>query len=456
VTLRPGHPGYEARTRDPERRAFFDLQKRIAELEEGGGGGGSSNFIGAIPTPGPPTDAQVPPPHGDGDYVIDSGGNGWMWNGTAWVNIGSIKGPQGPQGPQGIQGATGATGAQGPIGPTGAQGPQGVKGDTGLTGPTGPQGVKGDTGATGADSTVPGPVGPTGPQGVKGDTGATGAQGPQGLKGDPGVQGPVGATGATGAQGPQGVKGDTGTTGAQGPVGDTGAQGPQGIKGDTGATGAQGTQGPQGVQGVKGDTGSQGPAGATGAQGPIGPDEVMVRPDDPFPTNPLVDLWYDDDAVAPPMPASNVSFTPTVPLTATTIQAAIAQLPWGVVKKGAFVAASVALTSGVAAVVTNQLSVVMTAGRRYRICFLGRALYSQGNVYTRVTLRINGVAVPWAQPLKLGITNFYDIVNVHWLLDGDGTTKLFDVTLTMEGATGTLYCEPEISYFYAEDVGPVR
>jgi hypothetical protein len=35
----PGRSGYEAGTRAPERRAFFDLSKRIAALEEGGGGG---------------------------------------------------------------------------------------------------------------------------------------------------------------------------------------------------------------------------------------------------------------------------------------------------------------------------------------------------------------------------------------------------------------------------------
>ena len=186
MSSRPTHAGFEPRTRDAERRDFFDLRRKLAN--GAGGGSGGNNFIGTIPTPGPPTDAQVAPPHTDGDYVIDSGGIGWMWNGTSWVNIGTMRGPQGPQGP------TGATGAQGP------QGPQGVKGDTGATGAQGPQGVKGDTGATGAQ----------GPQGVKGDTGETGAQGPQG------IQGPVGSTGPTGPTGPAGPQGDTGP---QGPIG---------------------------------------------------------------------------------------------------------------------------------------------------------------------------------------------------------------------------------------------
>ena len=108
---------------------------------------------------------------GDG-YLVN--GSLYIWNGTAWENVGNIKGD------------TGDTGAKGDTGDTG------VKGDTGNTGATGDTGVKGDTGDTGA----------------KGDTGATGD------KGD------------TGDAGPQGVKGDTGTkgdTGDTGPKGDTGA-----------------------------------------------------------------------------------------------------------------------------------------------------------------------------------------------------------------------------------------
>lgn len=113
---------------------------------------------------------------GDGYMVA---GDLYVWNGSAWEDVGTIQGPQGPagpQGPQGIQGATGAKGDKGDTGATGATGPQG---------PQGAQGAKGDTGATG-------------PQGPKGDTGPTGARGPQGEKGE---------TGATGATGPQGATG---------------------------------------------------------------------------------------------------------------------------------------------------------------------------------------------------------------------------------------------------------
>ncbi len=110
MTQRPGHPGFEARTRDPERRAFFDLAKRIAELEGIVTSNAPWDFMGTIPTPGPPTIAQDPLPHDDGDMWIDSDGDGWVWNGTAWINVGSIQGPPGPTGPQGPPGANG-TGA---------------------------------------------------------------------------------------------------------------------------------------------------------------------------------------------------------------------------------------------------------------------------------------------------------------------------------------------------------
>lgn len=127
------------------------------------------------------TEAELPDSAEIGDgYLI--GGNLFVWSGSAWTDVGNIKGP---------------------------------KGDIG---PTGPQGEKGDTGATG-------------PQGPKGDTGAIG---PQGIQGPQGPKGEIGATGPQGIQGPQGPKGDTGATGPQGPKGDTGDTGPAGPKGDPG------------------------------------------------------------------------------------------------------------------------------------------------------------------------------------------------------------------------------
>lgn len=41
MSLRPSHSGFEPRTRDPERRDFFDLRRRLAKIEGDAAGGGS-------------------------------------------------------------------------------------------------------------------------------------------------------------------------------------------------------------------------------------------------------------------------------------------------------------------------------------------------------------------------------------------------------------------------------
>ena len=101
MTLRPSHSGFEPRTRDPERRDFFDLRRRVGLLE---GLTGGIVFKGTIGTPGPPT-ASNPD---NGDMWTDSNGDGWVWNGTSWINIGDVAtGPPGPQGPPGPPGSNG-------------------------------------------------------------------------------------------------------------------------------------------------------------------------------------------------------------------------------------------------------------------------------------------------------------------------------------------------------------
>jgi hypothetical protein len=116
-----------------------------------------------------------------GDYYLDtSTGNVYSkTNGTMWILISNIMGPQG---------LTGATGPQGITGLSGPQGPQGANGATGLTGPAGAQGLTGPAGIAGTN----GAVGATGPIGL---TGPAGAQGIQGL---PGTNGTVGANGTNG------------------------------------------------------------------------------------------------------------------------------------------------------------------------------------------------------------------------------------------------------------------
>ena len=75
-------------------------------------------------------------------------GDLYVWNGSAWEDVGQIQGPQGPQGPQGEQGIQGPQGETGATGPTGPQGPQGEQGETGATGARGPQGNQGPQGAS--------------------------------------------------------------------------------------------------------------------------------------------------------------------------------------------------------------------------------------------------------------------------------------------------------------------
>jgi len=128
-------------------------------------------------------------------YVTQDDGHAHIWNGTAFIDLGSVV-----QGPTGATGPVGPTGATGSVGATGDIGPQGLQGITGTTGATGPAGATGSVGATGA-------TGPTGATGATGGTGATGADGVQGL---PGVTGPTGDAGPTGATGPTGPTGATG------------------------------------------------------------------------------------------------------------------------------------------------------------------------------------------------------------------------------------------------------
>jgi hypothetical protein len=210
-------------------------------------------------------------------YIVAATGDGYVYDGVQWNNIGPIQGPAGPTGPQGLtglQGDLGPTGPQGLVGDTGPTGPQGDAGPTGDTGPTGPQGDTGPTGdtgstgpqgPTGADSTVAGPTGPQGIQGIQGEQGIQGAVGPTGSQGELGPTGPQGLTGPTGDTGPTGETGPTGPQGETGPTGaDSTVAGPTGPQGETGPTGPQGVEGPQGPQGIQGEFGPTGPQGEPG------------------------------------------------------------------------------------------------------------------------------------------------------------------------------------------------
>ena len=61
-------------------------------------------------------------------------GDGYVWDGTTWLNIGPLRGPQGVQGAAGTNGTAGTAGTNGN---DGVQGAQGIQGPAGVQGPPG-------------------------------------------------------------------------------------------------------------------------------------------------------------------------------------------------------------------------------------------------------------------------------------------------------------------------------
>lgn len=225
-----------------------------------GADGTSVTIKGAVATVG-----DLPAGASTGDlYVVTASGDGYVWDGTSWANVGPIRGPQGETG------ATGATGATGPSGPAGA---------TGATGATGAPGggyglfliptslnaanvlaagtatfnlntlstsnksayvvgmrvrlskASGNSWFEGVITSVA-PVDSTNSTITMGVDRASGSgaytgwainsAGEPGQTGDTGATGPAGPAGPAGPVGPQGLQGDPGPVGPQGPQGDPG------------------------------------------------------------------------------------------------------------------------------------------------------------------------------------------------------------------------------------------
>lgn len=114
-----------------------------------------------------PSTSNLPQPNSENvSQAYSINGNLYVSNGTAWVNMGNIVGPQGPQGEAGKDGLDGTDGDEGKsayqswldAGNEGTEvdfiaslkGPKGDKGDQGERGPQGELGPQGPVGATGS------------------------------------------------------------------------------------------------------------------------------------------------------------------------------------------------------------------------------------------------------------------------------------------------------------------
>ena len=76
--------------------AVWDYTFSIPKGEKGDTGTGVS-IIGSIDEVGPPDSADYRGIE-NGDIVVDSNGDGWLWDGADFTNVGPIRGPEGPAG----------------------------------------------------------------------------------------------------------------------------------------------------------------------------------------------------------------------------------------------------------------------------------------------------------------------------------------------------------------------
>ena len=78
--------------------AVFDFSFSIPRGEKGEAGTGVT-ITGSISYVGPPVSPEADGAQ-DGDMIIDSNGDGWVFAGSGWTNVGAIRGPEGPKGDQ--------------------------------------------------------------------------------------------------------------------------------------------------------------------------------------------------------------------------------------------------------------------------------------------------------------------------------------------------------------------
>lgn len=115
------------------------LQGATGPAGQDGADGTSVTITGSVANA-----AALPTGLGAGDagkgWITGDDGHLHVWSGTAFSDVGTVRGPQGPTGPQGNQGTPGTAGQTGATGPAGAAGSAGATGPQGSQGATGPQG----------------------------------------------------------------------------------------------------------------------------------------------------------------------------------------------------------------------------------------------------------------------------------------------------------------------------
>ena len=160
------------------------------------------------------------------------------------------------------------------------------------------------------------------------------------------------------------------------------------------------------------------------------------------PTDPSIELWVDTATSPPSIEQSYIS----------------AGNALGIVAIGSFNTAVTTINANASAQVTNNLSVTLLTGRRYRVHFSVRAANFSAQAAATLNLRdgttaLTDIYVPYVAPIVASAG--YESFKYEWVLDGDGTTKSLNVSINVnQFGNLTLGIVGNSNYFYVEDVGP--